>query len=94
MGQRADPRPDRALGVVILAGFVALERRTTQPLADIDALKQPLVLMTNIATLLVGFGMFGSFILIPQLAEAPEASGMASGSTRPARVSCCCRARS
>ena len=28
--------------------------------------------MTNIATLLVGFGMFGSFILIPQLAEAPD----------------------
>ena len=68
-----------ALGVVILAGFVALERRTTQPLADIDALKQPPVLMTNIATLLVGFGMFGSFILIPQLAEAPEASGYGFG---------------
>jgi EmrB/QacA subfamily drug resistance transporter len=68
-----------ALGVVILAGFVALERRTTQPLADIDALKQPPVLMTNIATLLVGFGMFGSFILIPQLAEAPEATGYGFG---------------
>jgi MFS family permease len=35
--------------------------------------------MTNIATLLVGFGMFGSFILIPQLAEAPESTGYGFG---------------
>src|SRR5918999_75999 len=58
-----------AAGVAVLAAFVALQRRTRQPLADIDALVRPPVLMTNIATLLVGFGMFGSFILIPQLAE-------------------------
>jgi MFS family permease len=38
-------------------------------------LAQPPVLMTNVATLFVGFGMFGSFILIPQLAEAPAATG-------------------
>ena len=35
--------------------------------------------MTNIATLLVGFGMFGSFILIPQLVEAPESTGYGFG---------------
>ena len=35
--------------------------------------------MTNIATLLVGFGMFGSFILIPQLAEAPTSTGYGFG---------------
>ena len=40
---------------------------------------RPPVLMTNLATLLVGFGMFGSFILIPQLAETPEASGYGFG---------------
>jgi EmrB/QacA subfamily drug resistance transporter len=57
-----------AAGVAVLAAFVVLQRRTRQPLADIDALVRPPVLMTNIATLLVGFGMFGSFILIPQLA--------------------------
>ena len=32
--------------------------------------------MTNLATLLVGFGMFGSFVLIPQLAEAPDVDGL------------------
>jgi MFS family permease len=59
-----------AAGAVVLAAFVALERRTRQPLADIETLVRPPVLMTNVSTLLVGFGMFGSFVLIPQLAEA------------------------
>jgi EmrB/QacA subfamily drug resistance transporter len=68
-----------AAGVLILAGWVALQKRTVQPLADVELLARPPVLMTNIATLLVGFGMFGSFILIPQLAEAPESTGYGFG---------------
>src|SRR3954471_7300319 len=68
-----------AAGVVVLALWVALERRTTEPLADIAALTRPPVLMTNIATLLVGFGMFGSFVLIPTLAEAPTSTGYGFG---------------
>jgi EmrB/QacA subfamily drug resistance transporter len=68
-----------AAGVVVLALWVALERRTSEPLADIDALTRPPVLMTNIATLLVGFGMFGSFVLIPTLAEAPTSTGYGFG---------------
>jgi EmrB/QacA subfamily drug resistance transporter len=66
-------------GLVILAGWVRLQQRTVQPLADVRLLAQPPVLMTNLATLLVGFGMFGSFILIPQLAEAPESTGYGFG---------------
>jgi EmrB/QacA subfamily drug resistance transporter len=66
-------------GAAILAGWVALQRRTEQPLADVELLARPPVLMTNLATLLVGFGMFGSFILIPQLAEAPESTGYGFG---------------
>jgi EmrB/QacA subfamily drug resistance transporter len=68
-----------AAGLVVLAVWVAVERRTEQPLADIPTLMKPPVLMTNIATLLVGFGMFGSFLLIPQLAEAPESTGYGFG---------------
>jgi EmrB/QacA subfamily drug resistance transporter len=66
-------------GLVVLAFWVALERRTAQPLADIVALAKPPVLITNAATLLVGFGMFGSFILIPTLAEAPRSTGYGFG---------------
>ena len=68
-----------ALGAAILAAFVVLERRTTDPLTDLGALMRPPVLMTNIGTLLVGFGMFGSFILIPSLAQTPAASGYGFG---------------
>jgi EmrB/QacA subfamily drug resistance transporter len=68
-----------AVGLVVLALWVVLERRTEQPLADIAALTKPPVLMTNLATLLVGFGMFGSFILIPTLAEAPTSTGYGFG---------------
>jgi EmrB/QacA subfamily drug resistance transporter len=68
-----------AAGLVVLALWVALERRTAQPLADIAALAKPPVLMTNLTTLLVGFGMFGSFILIPTLAQSPTSTGYGFG---------------
>src|SRR5829696_6576041 len=68
-----------AAGLVVFAVWVAVERRTEQPLADISTLIKPPVLLTNIATLFVGFGMFGSFLLIPQLAELPEATGYGFG---------------
>jgi EmrB/QacA subfamily drug resistance transporter len=66
-------------GLVVLGFWVALERRTREPLADIDALTRPPVLITNVATLLVGFGMFGSFVLIPTLAEAATSTGYGLG---------------
>jgi MFS family permease len=68
-----------AVGAAVLAAWVAVERRTEQPLADIPTLLAPPVLMTNVATLLVGFGMFGSFLLIPQLAELPTSTGVGFG---------------
>jgi predicted MFS family arabinose efflux permease len=68
-----------AAGIVVLAIWVAVELRTREPLADIRLLAEPAVAMTNLATLFVGFGMFGSFLLIPQLAEAPEATGYGFG---------------
>jgi MFS family permease len=56
-----------------------MELATSQPLADVRMLREPPVLMTNLATLLVGFGMFGSFILVPQLAQAPVSTGYGFG---------------
>jgi len=66
-------------GLVVLALFVVVERRTAEPLVDVGSLVAPPVFMTNVTTVLIGFGMFGSFILIPQLAETPEASGYGFG---------------
>jgi EmrB/QacA subfamily drug resistance transporter len=79
----ADPRTlgSIALGLVLLTIWVAVQRRTAEPLANITTLTRRPVLMTNVATLLTGFGMFGSFILIPQLAEAPVSTGYGFGAS-------------
>ncbi len=69
------------VGLLILAFWVWLEGKTADPLADVTLLRQPTVAMTNLATLMIGFGMFGSFILIPQLVEAPESTGYGFGLT-------------
>jgi MFS family permease len=68
-----------AAGLAILVGWLGLQRRTAEPLADVKTLAAPPVLMTNIATVLVGFGMFGSYVLIPQLAEASTSTGYGFG---------------
>ena len=69
------------IGVVILTFWIWLERRTKDPLAEVSLMKSPPVLMTNIATLFIGFGMFGSFVLIPQLVESPTSTGFGFGYT-------------
>jgi EmrB/QacA subfamily drug resistance transporter len=66
-------------GLAILVAWTQLERRTAEPLADMTLLAHKPVLRTNIATLLVGFGMFGSFVLIPQLAQLPQRTGYGFG---------------
>jgi len=61
-----------AIGVLILAAFVAFERRHSAPLINMSTLTRPAVLTTDIATLLVGFGLFGTYVLIPQMAQLPK----------------------
>ena len=70
-----------ALGMVVLAGWLAVQRRTREPFADIATLSRPPVLMTNVATVLMGFGMFGAFFLVPQLAETPAGAGYGFGAS-------------
>jgi predicted MFS family arabinose efflux permease len=66
-------------GMVILSAWVALERRTTEPLIDIPTLLRPQVLVTNVATLLIGFGMVTVFVLTPQLVQEPVSTGYGLG---------------
>ncbi len=68
-------------GLVVLVLWVPLERRTPDALVDVAALARPAVLLTNVSTLLVGFGMFGAYVLIPQVVEAPVSSGYGLGGT-------------
>ena len=62
-------------GFVLGAVWVRLERRAPEPLVDLGLLRLRAVWTSNLATLLMGFGMFGSFILIPQFVQAPAGAG-------------------
>ncbi|MEQ0558287.1 MFS transporter [Amycolatopsis sp. NEAU-NG30] len=66
-------------GVAVLALFVLVERRTAEPLVDMAVLRRRPVLMTNLVTLLVGFGLFGVFLLVPPLVQTPRSSGYGFG---------------
>jgi EmrB/QacA subfamily drug resistance transporter len=66
-------------GLLVLVSWIGIERRTAEPLVNMTTLARPPVLMANVATLLVSFGQFGAFILVPQLAEAPSSTGYGFG---------------
>jgi EmrB/QacA subfamily drug resistance transporter len=68
-------------GLVVFALWVLLQLRTKEPLVDVRTLASRAVLLTNVATLLIGFGMFGAYVLIPQLVEAPTSTGYGHGAT-------------
>ncbi|MFF5084015.1 MFS transporter [Actinoplanes sp. NPDC000266] len=68
-----------AAGVAVLAVLVLVERRLAHPLIDLGLLARPAVLVTNLATFLVGGGMFGAFVLVPQLAAGQGLSATRAG---------------
>lgn len=62
-----------AAGLVVLVLFALFELRAAEPLVDMRVLARPVILATNVATLLLGCCMFGAFVLVPQIAWAPRA---------------------
>jgi EmrB/QacA subfamily drug resistance transporter len=70
-----------AFAVAITAAWVRYEKRQPQPLVDMGMMARRAVATTNATAFLVGFGMFGSFILIPQLVQLPESTGFGFGAT-------------
>jgi EmrB/QacA subfamily drug resistance transporter len=64
-----------AVAAASLAAWVRFELRVPEPLVDMQMMRRRAVWTTNVAALLVGFGMFGSFILIPQFVQAPAIAG-------------------
>jgi EmrB/QacA subfamily drug resistance transporter len=64
-----------AVGLAVISVWLAVERVVADPLVDLRILRRRAVLTTNVTTLLVGFGMFAAFALIPRFAQAPESTG-------------------
>ncbi|MEU9893824.1 MFS transporter [Streptomyces phaeochromogenes] len=65
--------------VVVLLAWGWWELRTREPLVDLRVTARPQVLMTNIASILVGFSMYAQSLVMPQLLQLPEATGYGLG---------------
>ncbi|MFJ6464295.1 MFS transporter [Streptomyces sp. NPDC091387] len=68
-----------AASVVVLIGWGFWELRTKDPLVDLRTTARPRVLITNLASLFVGFGMYAGMLIAPQLLQFPEATGYGLG---------------
>ncbi|WP_405014294.1 MFS transporter [Kitasatospora sp. NBC_01539] len=61
-----------AVAAVIALVWVAVEARVAHPLVDMKMMARPAVAFTNLSGLLMGFGMYGSFMVISNFAQTPE----------------------
>ncbi|MFC6153055.1 MFS transporter [Nocardioides yefusunii] len=68
-------------GVVVLGIFGVFEMRHDEPLVDLRTMSHRPVLFTNLAAILIGFGMMASSIVVPQLMQMDERTGYGLGQT-------------
>ncbi|MFD5254358.1 MFS transporter [Streptomyces bobili] len=68
-----------ATAVVVFVAWGFWETRTTDPLTDLRTTARPRVLLTNLASVFVGFAMYASMLVMPQLLQFPEATGYGLG---------------
>lgn len=66
-------------GVVVLLAWGAYELRQSEPLVDLRTMARRAVLFTNLAAVLIGFGMMAQSIVVPQLLQAPASTGYGLG---------------
>jgi MFS family permease len=63
-------------GVIVLVGWWKWERRAKQPLVSTDMLMRRPILLTNLATIFVGMGLYFAFLGLTQFVQIPrEAAG-------------------
>lgn len=68
-----------ALGAVALVVFVLVELRVGEPLVDMRLMAIRGVWATDLVALILGFAMFGTFLLVPTLLQLPAATGYGFG---------------
>jgi EmrB/QacA subfamily drug resistance transporter len=76
-GERWGWDSGRILGLFVTAAVLLVvwgrvELRVSEPMVNMRMLAQRPVLFANLTGLIAGFAMFGSFVLIPQLAQLPR----------------------
>ncbi len=70
-----------AAAVVLAIVWIRAETRSRTPLVDMQMMRLRGVWTTNLAGFLIGFGMYSSFVLIPQFVQTPPSSGYGFGSS-------------
>lgn len=66
-------------GAAVLVAWGWFELRLDDPLVDLRVAARPPVLITNLASIAMGFAFFSSNITLPQLLELPAATGVGLG---------------
>ncbi|MCI1644008.1 MAG: MFS transporter [Bifidobacterium crudilactis] len=74
------------IGILVSAAMIALlwgwwELRHGNPLVDLRITRRRNVLVTNIASIFIGFAMYAQSLLLPQLMELPTSTGYGLGQT-------------
>jgi EmrB/QacA subfamily drug resistance transporter len=68
-------------GLAVLVAWVWSEARSADPLVDMRMMRIRGVWTTNAVALLIGFGMYSSFILVPDFVETPRRVGYGFGAS-------------
>jgi EmrB/QacA subfamily drug resistance transporter len=76
----------KTLGLFVVAAVVAVlwiraESKARHPLVDMAMMRLRPVWTTNVATFLLGFGLYCAFVLIPQYVQAPASTGYGLGAS-------------
>jgi EmrB/QacA subfamily drug resistance transporter len=76
----------KTIGLLVASGmfaaaWVRAESRSQHPLVDMRMMRLSGVWTTNAAALLIGFGMYSAFILIPQFVQTPTSTGYGFGAS-------------
>jgi EmrB/QacA subfamily drug resistance transporter len=67
--------------VVLLAVWIRAEMRIRQPLVDMKMMRLRGVWTTNLAAFVFGFGMYSSFVLVPEFVEQSTSTGYGFGAS-------------
>jgi EmrB/QacA subfamily drug resistance transporter len=70
-----------AAGVLLLVAWARSETSSASPLVDMRMMRIRGVWTTNAVAFLLGFGMYASFILLPELVETPSRVGYGFGAS-------------
>ncbi|MFT4235460.1 MAG: MFS transporter [Microbacterium sp.] len=68
-----------AAAALLLGYWVRQQLQSSQPLVNLRSLRNRQVVLTNLASLMIGFAMYGQSLILPQLLQLPTSTGYGLG---------------